>query len=365
VIDVELEQVRRTFPSGVTALCDLSLRLDAGRRLALVGPSGSGKTTLLRLLAGLDRPTAGRIRFGGRDATDWPPRRRGAALVSQQPALFPHLVVRDNLLAGLRLSRPWWNQRHRDDDDRVAEVAGLLGVADLLARRPDELSAGQAQRVALGRALTRRPALLLLDEPFTALDAGMRAGLGRQLHRWQRRHGATTVLVTHDPAEALALGDTVAVLDGGRLRQAGTPAELLETPACRFVAGFVGWPPINFLDGEARGGQDDPEFVSQDWGVLKTAAPRPGPLTLGLRPEHCRLADGGAGAAVERLEPLAAGQWLVTVRRGHGSLGILAHGPDGPREGQTVRVAFDLRRALWFDPASGRSLSAAPASGGC
>lgn len=198
--------------------------------VVLVGPSGSGKTTLLRLIAGLDQPLAGRIRLGGRDLAGVPPHERNVALVFQNLALYSHLTVRGNLEFGSR--------RGQQDERGVAKVAELLGISHLLNRHPVELSGGEQQRVALGRAIVRQPAALLLDEPLSSLDAPVRRGLRRELKRLQRQLGVPTIYVTHDPLEALILGDRIAVIECGRLVQVGKPGDVCRSPVNRFVAEF-------------------------------------------------------------------------------------------------------------------------------
>jgi multiple sugar transport system ATP-binding protein len=365
---VVLEQVGKTYPGGVEAVRDVSLRVDDGELIALVGPSGSGKTTLLRLIAGLETPTTGVIRIGGRVVNDVPPHLRDVAMVFQRPALYPHLSVRANLGFGLRLRR--WFGRGANDAE-IERVAGQLGLETVLDRRPDTLSGGQQQRVALGRALVRRPAVFLLDEPLSNLDARLRLEMRRELHLLHRRLRATMIYVTHDQDEAMALGQRVVVLDQGAIRQADRPRALYDRPADRFVAGFLGWPPMNLLDGElsVQGGRLG--FRNRD--VCLVVSGRPDwetfvgrTLTLGIRPEDVglaqgrgeaqlsmevrlveRLVSGVASALRDALATLVAADWTVTARM---------DGPSALNEGDTVVVAFDLARAHLFDPATGRAL---------
>ncbi len=217
------------------ALQRVGLEVAEREFLAIVGPSGCGKTTTLRLIAGLEAPDAGTISLNGKIVNDVPPAEREVAMVFQSHALFPHLTAFENLALGLKLRRV----PQAEAAARVREMAELLGLADCLARRPAELSGGQRQRVALGRALVRRPQVLLLDEPLSNLDAPLRRGLRRELLRLHRELGLTTLLVTHDPAEALALGERVAVMNGGVIEQVATPAELRARPATQLVAAFL------------------------------------------------------------------------------------------------------------------------------
>jgi len=329
---VELQAIGKAFAGGVEAIAGVDLAVADGEFLAVVGPSGSGKSTLLRLIAGLEAPTSGAIRIGGRAADRLAPRERDVAMVFQDPAPYPHLSVFENLAFGLRARgapRP-------EIPGRVEEVAAMLGLSDCLGRRPAALSGGQRQRVALGRALARRPGILLLDEPFASLDAPLRAAIRADLADLQRRLMTTTILVTHDQAEALALGDRVAVLDCGRLAQVGTPSDVYDRPASKSVAAFVGSPPMSFLPAPAG-----------SLGVV-----------LGLRAEDVRLVEPGEAAA-----PPGTPDLLATVRRleprGHETIAALdldghmlaARFPASRRTriGETVVVRLDLARASWFD----------------
>jgi ABC-type sugar transport system ATPase subunit len=388
--EVKLDRIGKVYANGVQAVRDLSLRLGDGELLVLVGPSGCGKTTTLRLIAGLEEATWGTIAIGGRFVNGWPPRERDVAMVFQRPALYPHLNVRDNLAFGGRLRRPvsrltrWMRsvlpgrareavEPAQDLAERVTGVARTLGLAGVLERFPAQLSGGQQQRVALGRALVRRPAVFLLDEPLSNLDARLRGEMRRELHLLQRRLRATMVYVTHDPVEALALGDRVAVLEHGSLQQEGRPADVYARPANRFVAGFLGWPPMNLVDGRLSREGSQYRFTADGWSVCFpwTAAVAEGvaagqPVTLGLRPEALRLAAFGAGPAtltmevalVEEMGPTS----LVTLRRGGSQVTArLEHGGRetcGPIvEGQCVDMSFDMQQSYWFDAATGVTLA--------
>jgi multiple sugar transport system ATP-binding protein len=231
---IEIRGLSKAFREGPRALDGVDLDVADGELLVLVGPSGSGKTTLLRLIAGLDQPTRGTIRLGGKDLAGVPPHKRNVALVFQNLALYAHLSVRDNLAFSLDHERTTQGGVY----ERVVETARLLGIDHLLARYPAELSGGEQQRVALGRAIVRRPSVLLLDEPLSSLDAPVRRGLRRELKHLQRQLGVPTIYVTHDQAEALLLGDRIALIDKGRLQQTGTPDEIYHRPANSFVAEF-------------------------------------------------------------------------------------------------------------------------------
>ena len=226
---IEIRSLTRQFREGARALEGVDLDVQDGELLVLVGPSGSGKTTLLRLVAGLDQPTAGTIRIGEQDLAGVPPHRRNVALVFQNLALYSHLTVADNLAFGLRTQNP---------GEQITSTARRLGIDHLLNRYPAELSGGEQQRVALGRAIVRQPAALLLDEPLSSLDGPLRRVLRRELKAVQREFGVPTIYVTHDQAEALLLGDRIAVIDKGRLQQVGSPNEICQHPANAFVTEF-------------------------------------------------------------------------------------------------------------------------------
>ena len=241
VATIAIENLTKCFPatggngSALVAVAGVSVEILSGELLALVGPSGCGKTTLLRMIAGLEEPTSGNLAIAGQDQRGVPPERRDVAMVFQSLALYPHMTARGNLEFGLKLRKT----PAVEMETRVNEAAKLLGITDCLARRPAELSSGQRQRVALGRALVRRPKVLLLDEPFANLDAPLRRELRRELQRVQRELKLTTILVTHDQAEALALGQRVAVMNAGKLEQVASPAELRAKAANQFVREFL------------------------------------------------------------------------------------------------------------------------------
>ena len=240
--ELELRRVRKVYPGGIVGLEDVSLTIQAGECFVLLGPSGSGKSTLLRLIAGLEELTSGSIRIRGQPVDGVPPHSRGVSYLGQRPVLYPDRPVRGNLTFGIAVETPL-----------LDEIASLLGIGDLLDRRPGELSGGQLQRVALGRALLRPAPILLLDEPLTSLDGPLRWDLRRILHLLQSRRRATMIYVTHDQEEALSLADRLAVFEEGRLVQAGTPCEVLSRPATAFVARHLGWPPMTLHRGRHDG----------------------------------------------------------------------------------------------------------------
>jgi multiple sugar transport system ATP-binding protein len=376
---VVLERLTKDYPTGVRAVADLSLSVNEGELIVLVGPSGCGKTTTLRLIAGLEEPTGGRISIGPRDVTRLPARERDVAMVFQRPALYPHLSVRQNLEFGLRLRQRglhFWNIRSRrcarsDWNKQIQETARMLGVQELLNRRPGELSGGQQQRVALGRAVVRRPQVFLLDEPLSQLDSPRRAELRHELHLLQRRLGATMIYVTHDQAEAMTLADRLVVLDRGIVQQVGEPQAVYQNPANRFVAGFLGWPSMNFLDGEFSVVAGQVVFRTGEWTLpppKDTNRIQAGhAVTLGIRAEDVRLAaadDPGplVQADVILIEAVGPAS-LVTMRCNGGK--ITARVPNGVdiQTGRTVEVCLLMEHAHVFDRSTGMALNSSRPAG--
>ncbi len=311
--EIVVERVSKTFGGGVTAVDDISLRIEDGEFMVLVGPSGCGKSTLLRLIAGLEDVTAGAISIGERDVTDLQPKDRDIAMVFQSYALYPHMTVRQNLGYGLKVRR---FSKH-EVDERVERVARLLRLHELLERRPAALSGGQRQRVAMGRAIVREPQAFLMDEPLSNLDAKLRVGMRAQLASLHARLGATTVYVTHDQVEAMTLGQRVAVMRDGRIQQVDTPKALYARPVNIFVASFIGSPAMNLV--EARLDGDAIEFggyriVLPPEHLPETRSER---IVLGIRPESfedARFADPSLpqlGVQVDVLEDLGSDAHVV------------------------------------------------------
>jgi sn-glycerol 3-phosphate transport system ATP-binding protein len=298
--EVRYEGVGKVFTGGVVALDDLTLTIHDGEFMILVGPSGCGKSTALRLVAGLERPTSGRIGIGGKVVNDISPRDRDIAMVFQNYALYPHMTVERNLAFGLRQRKT----PRGEVDRRVREMGEMLGLGELMDRRPGQLSGGQRQRVAMGRALVREPKAFLLDEPLSNLDAKLRVQMRSELKKLHRRMEITTIYVTHDQVEAMTLGDRIAVMNAGRLQQLGGPQDVYDRPANVFVAGFIGSPPMNLLRGSAIGGT-----VSAGGFSIEAAGIGDGPVTVGVRPEAFRIAESDAPgpcieAEIDVVEPL-------------------------------------------------------------
>ncbi len=299
--EVVLDSISKTFAGGVEAVRNLSLRINDGELLVLVGPSGCGKTTTLRMIAGLEEPTSGAIRIGERVVNRVHPKDRNIAMVFQDYALYPHMTVRKNLAFGLKMRKV----PRAEIDKRVHETASLLGIGDLLDRKPGALSGGQQQRVAVGRAIVRDPLCYLFDEPLSNLDARLRMQMRAELKTLHRRLKTTTIHVTHDQEEAMTLGDRVVVMCGGRLQQVGAPLEVYNAPANRFVAGFLGTPPMNFIEGTMIDDGGRLRFngpagfkVSLDSEAAGGLRERAGQnLVLGIRPEALELANTDAVSA--------------------------------------------------------------------
>ena len=277
---IELEHVSKVYAGDVAAVDDVSLTVEDGDFMVLVGPSGCGKSTLLRMIAGLEDVTSGSVLIDGADVTDLAPRHRDIAMVFQSYALYPHMTVRENMAYGLKVRRAPKAEIAR----RVADVAALLGLEDLLDRRPAQLSGGQRQRVAMGRAIVREPKAFLMDEPLSNLDAKLRVSMRTSLSHLHSRLGVTTIYVTHDQTEAMTLGQRVAVMRHGRIVQVDAPQRLYDAPRDLFVAGFIGSPAMNLVQAAIEG--DD--VVFGEYRVpLGNDRPLPasGPVVLGIRPE--------------------------------------------------------------------------------
>jgi multiple sugar transport system ATP-binding protein len=365
---VRFEGVVKRF-GAITVVDRLDLEVEDGEFLVVVGPSGCGKSTLLRLLAGLETPDEGRISIGGRVVNGVAPRDRDIAMVFQSYALYPHLTVRRNLAFGLEMRRV----PGPEIAARVDRAARLLGLGELLDRRPGQLSGGQRQRVAVGRAIVREPSVFLFDEPLSNLDASLRVQMRSDLSALQRRLATTAVYVTHDQVEAMTMGDRVAVLDGGRLQQVAPPQEIYDRPANLFVARFIGTPTMNLLSGRltADGGGLEIGATRLELPARIAASSRAqlGPpgraFVLGFRPEAAALApaapaaSGGGLAAlpveVEFLEHLGH-ETLVHARCGAERVTVKAVPRLAPAAGETVGVVVDPGAIHVFDPETSRRI---------
>ena len=370
---VEFRRVTKEFADGTVAVNDLSLRIEDGEFMIFVGPSGCGKTTALRMLAGLERPTAGEILIGETVVNDLDPVDRDIAMVFQNYALYPHMTVRANIGFPLETQRMPKKERER----RINEAASLLGLEDLLDRKPRALSGGQRQRVAMGRAIVRHPRSFLMDEPLSNLDAKLRVQMRAELVKLHQRLGVTTLYVTHDQVEAMTLGQRVAVLDHGVVQQVDPPDVLYNRPANLFVASFIGSPAMNFLRVRSDGsrlvfGSHSLPLTEARTGLLRR---REGEMVLGLRPEHfsvkSRSADDGTVPVTVEIAEQLGSETLVYFRIDGVAAETLGGDSEAelrgafvarldpriqPSPGERLELAVDVERAHFFDPTDGASL---------
>jgi multiple sugar transport system ATP-binding protein len=382
--EIVCRNISKRFPDGTVAVHGFDLEIHDGEFLILVGPSGCGKTTVLRMLAGLEDITDGELEINGVRANDLQPRQRDIAMVFQSYALYPHMTVEKNMGFALRRAKMPKEQVR----ERVREAAQLLGIGELLGRKPGQLSGGQRQRVAMGRAIVREPKAFLMDEPLSNLDAKLRVQMRAEITRIQRRVGATTVYVTHDQTEAMTLGDRIVVMRDGVIQQSGSPEELYSRPRNVFVAGFIGAPSMNVLLGRVEGGKLLTRIAEIPIGEELRAAlgDRTGEVLVGIRPEDFEDAElvGSARegftlqAPIDVLEPTGSDLYA------HIALNGAQLGPppdeDAPlalsqdvivrldassrlREGADARLWLDTRRIHLFDPQSGERLAAGAAGG--
>jgi len=369
--EVRFDGVHKIFGTE-TAVEDLNLTVNAGEFLVLVGPSGCGKTTTLRMLAGLERPSYGRILIGDKLVNNVSPRFRDVAMVFQSYALYPHMNVYDNLAFGMRA-------RGASNDlvaQRVKETAEVLGLGQLLKRRPSQLSGGQRQRVALGRALIRQPQVFLMDEPLSNLDAGLRVQMRAELSRLHQRFRVTTVYVTHDQVEAMTMGDRIAVMNAGRLQQVDAPETLYDNPTNIFVAGFIGSPRMNFVPGRLASseGKTSVSFLGittpLGTGSRLTAGAANGDVTVGIRPEDLmwRPAAGPdctltLNAEVDVVEPMGHEAYVTALCAGET---VTSRFPprSGVRTQERVELALNPARLHLFDAQSGTTILQRPLAAG-
>ena len=355
--EIRVENLRKQFGAFV-ALQGSSFTIPSGEFFVLLGPSGCGKTTTLRMIAGLELPTAGRILLDGEEVTFRRAAQRDIAFVFQLFALYPHMDVRSNIAFPLRCQ----GVPRAELRERVEAAARLLRIEHILDARISSLSGGDRQRVALGRAIVRRPKAFLMDEPLGALDAELRRLMCGELRGLHERIGATTVYVTHDQLEAMALADRVTVMNQGRIEQIGTSQEVYDRPASMFVAEFIGSPPMNFLrfSGAARAGERAVRINGARIEVPELREDRPaGSLALGVRPEHVTLAEESAlRGRVFGAEYLGTTQ-IVTIDTPHGQLKARLPSSIGLRAGENVGLNLRAERLALFDAASGRALRSA------
>jgi multiple sugar transport system ATP-binding protein len=385
---ITLESVTKEFPGGVRAVDDVNMTIEDGEFMVLVGPSGCGKTTLLRSIGGLESVNGGRIRIGDRDVTKLPPAARDLAMVFQNYALYPHMTVRQNLGYALRVRKT----PKREIDQRVTETAKMLGLEQLLDRRPRQLSGGQMQRVAMGRAIVRHPAAFLMDEPLSNLDAKLRVGMRTSLQQLHGRLGVTTVYVTHDQVEAMTLGERVAVMRDGKIQQVDVPQRLYEEPSNLFVAAFIGSPSMNLVPATING--DTITLGSLRIPLDRERRPSAVPdgrVIVGIRPEAFEDAAFSSGdlpqldAKVEVLEELGSDAFVffesdaepIIIEEARSDdaeeddAALLAGGQRAlltarvdPRTaatvGGTIRLTLEPARLYFFSPDTGESMLGRP-----
>ncbi|EMA48182.1 ABC transporter ATP-binding protein [Halococcus salifodinae] len=377
-INVQIEEVTKVFEDEggeeIVAVDDLNIDIRRGEFLVFVGPSGCGKTTSLRMIAGLETPTEGRIRIEDEDVTGYDPRERGIAMVFQNYALYPHMTVKGNMSFPLRIR----NYPEDEIDSRVNEAADLLEIDDLLGRKPSQLSGGQQQRVALGRAIVREPSVFLMDEPLSNLDAKLRVQMRTELNEIHQRVGKTTIYVTHDQAEAMTLGDRVVVLNNGRLQQIGPPQYLYDNPVNRFVAGFIGEPPMNFLPVEIRETSDGyaavgeffefelPADIVQDIGEWDRSLDH---VTMGIRPEDLHdlsildddeyTENSVVEATVTVVEPMGSDKFLTLMSPTEETTEFGARvSPEIDVEpGDSIALSANLGKIHLFDDETGKNIT--------
>lgn len=309
---VSFSNIKKSY-GDVDIIRGVSFTVESGEFLVMVGPSGCGKSTLLRIVAGLEDITDGTLKIGDRVVNDVPPRERGVAMVFQSYALYPHMTVRQNLEFGLKIRK----EEPSLIRTRVDAVAAMLDITDYLERLPKQLSGGQRQRVAIGRAIVRQPDVMLFDEPLSNLDAALRSQMRVELKKLHHELGATMIYVTHDQVEAMTLADRIVVLNQGVVQQIGSPAELFDSPANRFVAAFIGSPSMNFLKGAVEGSA----FVSEGLRVPVDGQP----FEIGIRPQHLQVTDADDADLTMRVEVVEPMGWEAHVHGRVGEQNVVAH----------------------------------------
>ncbi|MGE5308855.1 MAG: ABC transporter ATP-binding protein [Deltaproteobacteria bacterium] len=357
---VSLKNVSKSFPNGSKVVNDLTLGIENKEFMVLVGPSGCGKSTTLRMIAGLEEVSAGEIYIGGLKANDIPAKDRDIAMVFQNYALYPHMTVFENMSFGLRL------RRYSSDEitQRVNEAAGILGIAHLLGRKPRELSGGERQRVALGRAIVRKPLVFLFDEPLSNLDAKLRVQMRTEIHRLHTRLQTTIIYVTHDQVEAMTMGDRVAVMRQGEIQQVDDPMTIYDHPKNKFVAGFIGMPPMNFMTGTVMRkngklyfleGRIQVKIVEDMYDRMEAYAGRE--VIFGIRSEdiYDKLFVSEAPpenivrVTLEVMEPMGSEVYLH-LNTGNNTFIARVGAHDRPKVNAEIDVVFDMSKAHFFHP---------------
>lgn len=352
---VDLENLSKRW-GNVVGADSINLDIQDGEFVAFLGPSGCGKTTTLLMIAGIYKPTEGIIRFDGRVINHVAPKDRNVGMVFQSYALYPHMNVFQNISYPLKLKKIPQEEMQK----RTQRVADMMGIGHLMDRKPAQLSGGQQQRVALGRALVKEPALLLFDEPLSNLDARLRLSMRSEIKRLQMELGITSIYVTHDQVEAMTMAERIAVMKEGKLQAYNTPDELYDQPRTLFVAGFIGNPPMNFLDVEVI--RDGDEYHARREGFDVVVPPDrgekvvgKGEIILGIRPEDITITDQGISGEIYVVEPLGRDD-LITVHIGEAGAHVLADPALGLKMGQNVTLDFNTHKVQFFDPQTEQSL---------
>jgi multiple sugar transport system ATP-binding protein len=351
--EINMTKLVKTYPGGTErATDDVSLQVKEGEFMVLLGPSGCGKTTLLRMIAGLDLPDSGSISVGDREVTYLPPNKRNMSMVFQSYAVFPHRRVRANIGFGLAMRK----MPQAEIEKKVAWAADLLEMTPYLDRLPAQLSGGQRQRVAVARAIVVDADVLLMDEPLSNLDALLRLGFRSKLKKIVETIGTTTVYVTHDQVEALSLGDRVAVMRAGKIVQLGGPLEVYDNPADTFVGGFIGSPPMNFLDGTVVSGPDGIQLRVEDSMIEAPAGAPTGPARVGIRAEAIQLAEKGTKgtipARIDVVEPLGSAT-LLTVEVGQQEIKVQVPADHRVASGEQVLLRLAPESIRLYDAETG------------
>ncbi|MDR1520479.1 MAG: sn-glycerol-3-phosphate ABC transporter ATP-binding protein UgpC [Planctomycetota bacterium] len=363
---VELKNIEKVYDGNVRAVADVNVVIEDREFVVFVGPSGCGKSTTLRMIAGLEEITSGELRIDGEIVNNLAPKDRNIAMVFQNYALYPHMTVYENMAFGLRIRKI----PNSEIDKRVQDAAKILSIQEYLRRKPRALSGGQRQRVAVGRAIVRNPKVFLFDEPLSNLDAKLRVQMRTEIAKLHNRLNATMIYVTHDQVEAMTMGDKIVVMKDGLIQQIGSPLLLYDHPSNRFVAGFIGSPPMNFLDGTLK--EADGKLLVEGDGfsfavadihleMLKRAPNRE--VTIGIRPEHLKIADPGQdgsilNAHITVIEELGAEAHAYLSRQADDRENLIARVEQrhGHHIGENIRLTPAMEQVRYFDAASGQAL---------
>ncbi|WP_136659536.1 sn-glycerol-3-phosphate ABC transporter ATP-binding protein UgpC [Nitratireductor sp. XY-223] len=341
---VALQEVVKRY-SDVQVIHGVNLHIDDGEFCVFVGPSGCGKSTLLRMVAGLEETTEGKISIGTRDVTRMDPAQRGVAMVFQTYALYPHMTVKENMGFGLKMN----GHPKAEIEEKVAEATRILKLDQYLNRKPSALSGGQRQRVSIGRAIVRGPEVFLFDEPLSNLDAELRVEMRVEIARLHKEIGATMIYVTHDQVEAMTLADKIVVLRGGHIEQVGAPLDLYRDPDNKFVAGFIGSPAMNFLEGTSKGDSIEVPALKSNVTLPVTMPAAGTPVILGVRPEHIEIDRAGDTLSVDLTEALGGTSYDYLIADSGEKIIVEERGDERSTEGSRVSIKFEPGRAMLFD----------------